>query len=109
DTDGAAGVGRALVLAADGDDAQAAQVEQGLADLRDLPVQDGGDLRTIEQHVAVVVVAMYQGRRSLDRELRRQQTGELARPLRELFWRALHEHRPAHHLDLEGDRVLAAD
>ena len=62
---GAAGV---LELTADRGDEKAAQVEERLSDLCDLPVQDSDDFRTAEQHVPVMEVAMDERGRALDRK-----------------------------------------
>src|ERR1700682_5115389 len=71
--EGPAGIGAGLELAADGHDAKAPQVQQGLADLRDLPVENRDHLRTPEQHVSVVKCAGENSRNSLRPHLHREQ------------------------------------
>src|SRR5712692_5272214 len=109
DVDGAAWVGCARVLAADRNDAQAAKVDQWLADLGDLPIEHSYDFGAAEQHVPVVVVAVDQRGRTWFRDVPGEQTAQLARPRGQLFGRALHEPGPAHHLGLQGHRLLVAD
>src|SRR5713101_2429387 len=85
DVDRSAWVRRVSVVAPNRDDAQAAQVQQRLPDLGDLPIEDGHHVSSTEQHVSVVEVAVDQRRRALGRDMPREQAAQLACPRCELF------------------------
>ena len=56
-----------------------------------------------------MIVAVHERGRALGRDAGRQQPAQLAGPRCQLFGRALHEHRPAHHLGDQGHWLLVAD
>src|ERR1700682_715696 len=101
--EGPAWIGGGLESAADGDDAKTPQVQQGLADLSNLPVENRHDLRATKQHVPVVKVTVNKRRSSLRRHIHGEQPAELTCAAGELLRSALHEHGPAHHLGLQAD------
>src|SRR3954471_22476816 len=65
DLDGAAGVRIAPKRAPLRDHAERGDVEQRLTELRDLPIEDRGDVASGEEEIAVVVVAVHKDRRDL--------------------------------------------
>ena len=101
--------GRVRKTAADRHGAEAPQVKERLAELRDLPVEHRNHVGASKQHVAVVIVAVDERRRAFDRNLYREQATELGGAHGQLFGGPLHEHRPTHHLLAKADGLFVAD